>query len=342
MAQVSDVTLDNQGFASFRTELNNILGALNTMHVGSSAPASVAAGTVWVDNGTSGVLKLKLNDGTDNVELLQVNISTNAVSSGMSVTGTVTDDAAITFTIASDSVNVIQHLVSQQSLFIFTSDGEFDMSGEPVTPSNVLVRKQTSYGIGSGVTTPKIVDNEVLFVAKGGKQLRAFVYNFNTDAFSANDLALGAELESEYENCEYEIPSSWKSEVEKYMTDKLLNGPLFVTDYPKEIKVKDYFKIHNYLSETGLFKITKAKKFVGEVKSEQRFYPVEKTKTTEAGIFNFILSDIYITMGEGNLKEGWVVKAYFNPLVKCLWFGAFIMAIGGILSLFSKTNRKYI
>ena len=29
MAQVSDVVLDNQGFASFRTELNNIIGALN-------------------------------------------------------------------------------------------------------------------------------------------------------------------------------------------------------------------------------------------------------------------------------------------------------------------------
>ena len=106
------------------------------------------------------------------------------------VTGTITDDASITFTIASDSVNVIQHLVSQQSLFIFTSDGEFDMSGEPVTPSNVLVRKQTSYGIDSGVTTPKIVDNEVLFVAKGGKQLRAFVYNFNTDAYSAKNYSL--------------------------------------------------------------------------------------------------------------------------------------------------------
>ena len=102
------------------------------------------------------------------------------------------------------------------------------------------------------------------------------------------------------------------------------------------------FKIDNYLSETGLFKITKAENFVGKIKSEQRFYPVEKTKTTEAGIFNFILSDIYITMGEGNLKEGWVVKAYFNPLVKCLWFGAFIMAIGGILSLLSKANRRYI
>ena len=59
MSQVSDVVLANQGFASFRTELNNILGALNTMHVGSSAPASVATGTMWVDSGTSNTLKVK-------------------------------------------------------------------------------------------------------------------------------------------------------------------------------------------------------------------------------------------------------------------------------------------
>ena len=55
MAQVSDVSLANQGFSSFRTELNNILSALNTSHIGSSAPSSVATGTIWVDNGTSGV-----------------------------------------------------------------------------------------------------------------------------------------------------------------------------------------------------------------------------------------------------------------------------------------------
>ena len=61
MSQVSDVTLDNQGFASFRTELNNIIGALNTSHVGSSAPGSVATGTIWVESGTSGVFSVKIN-----------------------------------------------------------------------------------------------------------------------------------------------------------------------------------------------------------------------------------------------------------------------------------------
>ena len=102
MSQVSDVVLANQGFASFRTELNNILGALNTSHVGSSAPSSVATGTIWVDNGTSGVLKVKINDGSDNVELFQINTSTNAVSSTMSVTGTIseTDPNALPLAIA--------------------------------------------------------------------------------------------------------------------------------------------------------------------------------------------------------------------------------------------------
>ena len=91
MSQVSDVVLANQGFASFRTELNNILGALNTMHVGSSAPGSVATGTIWVDNGTSGKLKVKINDGSDNVELFEIDISSNAITSNMSVTGTITE-----------------------------------------------------------------------------------------------------------------------------------------------------------------------------------------------------------------------------------------------------------
>ena len=102
MAQVSDVVLANQGFASFRTELNNILAAINTSHVGSSAPGSVTTGTIWVDNATTSVLKVKINDGSDNVELFQINTSTNAVTSTMSVTGTIseTDPNALPLAIA--------------------------------------------------------------------------------------------------------------------------------------------------------------------------------------------------------------------------------------------------
>ena len=102
MAQVSDVSLANQGFSSFRTELNNILSAINSAHSGTSAPSSAVAGTILVDTTGTNTLTLKINDGSDNVELFQINISSNAITSQMSVTGTIseTDPNALPLAIA--------------------------------------------------------------------------------------------------------------------------------------------------------------------------------------------------------------------------------------------------
>ena len=62
MSQVSDVSLANIGFSAFRSELNDILGALNTSHLGTSAPGSIAQGTMWIDTSagaTGWILKLR-------------------------------------------------------------------------------------------------------------------------------------------------------------------------------------------------------------------------------------------------------------------------------------------
>ena len=101
MAQ-HDFNIANASFPTVRSDINNVLTAINTTQLGATAPGSAVQGTLWIDSGTSGVLKLKLNDGTDNIELLQVNISTNAVSSNMSVTGTIseTDPNALPLAIA--------------------------------------------------------------------------------------------------------------------------------------------------------------------------------------------------------------------------------------------------
>ena len=101
MAQ-HDFNIANASFPTVRADINNVLTAINTTQLGASAPSSAAQGTLWIDSATSGVLKLKLNDGTDNIELLQVNISSNAVTSTMSVTGTIseTDPQAAALSIA--------------------------------------------------------------------------------------------------------------------------------------------------------------------------------------------------------------------------------------------------
>ena len=104
MSQVTDVDLANQGFASFRTELNNILGAINSSHIGASAPTSAVAGTLWIDNSVTNTLKLMINDGADNMQLFSINTSTNVVTvpSGISVEGTITetDPNAVSLAIA--------------------------------------------------------------------------------------------------------------------------------------------------------------------------------------------------------------------------------------------------
>ena len=82
MSQVSDVSIANQGFSAFRTELNNILAALNTMHSGTSRPASAAIGTMWLDttNSASNSLGIKFFDGAQDISVATIDTSANTIN----------------------------------------------------------------------------------------------------------------------------------------------------------------------------------------------------------------------------------------------------------------------
>ena len=82
MSQVSDVSLANQGFSAFRTELNNILGALNSMHSGTSRPSSATTGTMWLDTTNSGSnsLEIKFFDGSDDISVATIDTSANTIN----------------------------------------------------------------------------------------------------------------------------------------------------------------------------------------------------------------------------------------------------------------------
>ena len=80
MSQVTDYSLANQGFSAFRTELNNILGAVNTLNAGSSAPGSIAAGSLWLDTTNATTPTLKFYDGSDQISLCTFNYSANTVN----------------------------------------------------------------------------------------------------------------------------------------------------------------------------------------------------------------------------------------------------------------------
>jgi hypothetical protein len=105
--------------------------------------------------------------------------------------GTGLDAEAIEFGIFSDQVNAIRGVFSGRHLQIFTSGSEWMVTGDPLTPANVQIKRQTRVGsMVDRYIAPIDVDGATLFVARNGQELREFIYTSIEEAYQATDLAL--------------------------------------------------------------------------------------------------------------------------------------------------------
>jgi hypothetical protein len=101
------------------------------------------------------------------------------------------DDEAIDFPMLSDQVNAIRHVFSGRHLQVFTTGAEWTVAGEPLTPTNVEVRRQTRVGSAADrKVPPHDVDGATLFAAASGRELREFLYSDSEAAYQATDIAL--------------------------------------------------------------------------------------------------------------------------------------------------------
>jgi cytochrome c-type biogenesis protein CcmF len=96
----------------------------------------------------------------------------------------------------------------------------------------------------------------------------------------------------------------------------------------------------NYSEQVGLFDVTRNGSPVTELTPSKRLYDMPRQPTTEAGIHVALLGDLYVVLGDlVKDGEGFIIRLYFNPLVRFIWIGAVIMAIGGIFSLSDRRLR---
>lgn len=106
------------------------------------------------------------------------------------------DDDALNYTINTQDMNTIQWLAPQKVLAIGTANGEFTLSAQqisdPVTPTNVRISPQTTYGSAQGVR-PLRIANSILFLQRAARKVREYTYDFNTDSFVAPNLNVLAE-----------------------------------------------------------------------------------------------------------------------------------------------------
>ncbi len=113
--------------------------------------------------------------------------------------GTIADDDAIIYTIASNQVNAIRFLSATRTLIVGTVGGEFSVSGggsdDPVTPTNILIKKQSNHGCANIDAIP--VGNVTLFLQRARRKIRELAYNFDVDGYVAPDMTILAEHISE-------------------------------------------------------------------------------------------------------------------------------------------------
>jgi len=106
-------------------------------------------------------------------------------------TGTNADDAMV-YTIASNQVNAIRYMKAVRTLVIGTTGGEFTVSADgtnaSVTPTNVTIKKQSSFGAANVDAIP--AGNAILFLQKAKRKIRELAYNFDSDGYVAPDLTI--------------------------------------------------------------------------------------------------------------------------------------------------------
>ena len=113
MAQHSDYNIANQGFPAFRTDLNNVLSAINTLNSGTSRPASAVANSLWLDTTTSTAPTLKYYDGADDISLAILDHTANTVNwldSTVSITGLSTTATGTVLTLTDTSISSTQDI----------------------------------------------------------------------------------------------------------------------------------------------------------------------------------------------------------------------------------------
>jgi len=101
----------------------------------------------------------------------------------------------------------------------------------------------------------------------------------------------------------------------------------------------------NYLAERGTLTVasTDGRAVPSTVTAERRFFPAGGQTTTEVGLDFRGLDDVYVVMGERRstpeAAQAWTVRVYYNPWARLIFLGPFVMALGGVLSLFDRRLR---
>jgi cytochrome c-type biogenesis protein CcmF len=95
----------------------------------------------------------------------------------------------------------------------------------------------------------------------------------------------------------------------------------------------------NYRAIEAEIRVSQGGRPVTVLHPQKRVYRVQQSPLSEAGIEAGWSRDLFVAMGEDLGGGVWSLRLQYKPLVRFIWLGALIMALGGIIAVADRRDR---
>jgi cytochrome c-type biogenesis protein CcmF len=94
----------------------------------------------------------------------------------------------------------------------------------------------------------------------------------------------------------------------------------------------------NYTAIESEMVVTREGREVATLHPQKRVYRVQTMPMTESGIEVDWNRDLFVAMGDDLGAGAWSVRVQYKPMVRFIWLGALVMALGGLIAI---SDRRY-
>ena len=94
----------------------------------------------------------------------------------------------------------------------------------------------------------------------------------------------------------------------------------------------------NYDADQSHVVVTREGEHVATLHPQKRVYLVQRIPMTEAGIEVDWNRDLFVAMGDDLGAGAWSMRIQYKPMVRFIWLGCLVMALGGIVAV---SDRRY-
>ncbi|UYG03929.1 heme lyase CcmF/NrfE family subunit [Halomonas sp. LR3S48] len=96
----------------------------------------------------------------------------------------------------------------------------------------------------------------------------------------------------------------------------------------------------NWEADQAVVVVTREGRPVALLQPQRRYYDTHaQTPMNQASLHRAVTRDVYVSLGERLEDDAWSFRLYYKPYMAWMWFGAILLALGGLLAAADKRYR---